>query len=558
MSLNCIQTEEQMAEYRRLGYWTDRLIVDYIDGHAARTPDKVAMTDSRGAITYGELVRKTENLAAALLGLGVVQGEVVAIQAPNWAELVMAHLALDRIGGVFLPVHDGFRETEMRHLLGSSGAVALIYPAAFHGFEHRAQVAALAPELPALRHRIVLRDAPRGGELSFDALCEKDSWRVARGKGWLRGHRVPAQSPLQIMVSSGTTAMPKCSLFSDNDMVFKLVGQYGTYATQMTDRDIGAAIAPAGTGATGYNYPIIAPLLHGGSSVLLERWDGNRPEEALTMIERHRCTFAVVIPTQLVKLVRCPHVDDYDLSSLRFISNAGAKLADSEAEAAEEIFGCPVQTVYGATDSGVPTMTRIADPAPRRRTAGHVLPGEEVRIVRDDGTLADPGEPGEVMWRGANSSYGYLSEAADQGSVWDADGWYHSGDLGTLDAEGYLVIVGRKKDMIIRGGRNINPRQIEEILIRHPAVADAAIVAVRDAVLGEQIGAVIVLARGQPEPLPAELARFVLDAGVPKWCQPEHLLVLDDFPRNAGGKIDKRQLSLALEQRAAARRPAGV
>lgn len=544
-----------MAEYRRLGYWTDRLIVDYVDEHAARTPDKAAITDNRGSITYQNLVRRTENLAASLLELGVKAGEVVAVQAPNWAELVLAHLALDRIGAIFLPVHDGFRETEMRHLLGSSRAVALIHPAAFHGFEHRALASALAPDLPALLHRIVLRAAPQGDELSFDTLCEEEGWRAARGQTWLRGHRAPAQSPLQIMVSSGTTALPKCSIFSDNNMVFKLVGQYGRYATQMTDRDIGASIAPAGTGATGYNYPIIAPLLHGGSSVLLERWEGHRPEQALELIARHRCTFAVMIPTQLVKLLRSPHASDYDLSSLRFISNAGAKLTDSDAAEAERIFGCPVQTVYGATDAGVPTMTRIADPAPRRRTAGHVLPGEEVRILRDDGTEAAPGEPGEVTWRGANSSYGYLS-AVDQGGVWDEDGWYHSGDLGTLDEEGYLVIVGRKKDMIIRGGHNINPHKIEEILIRHPAVADAAIVPIRDAVLGEQIGAAIVLVHGQPEPSLAELARFVLEAGVPKWYQPEYLKFFNDLPRNAGGKIDKRQISLLFEKDAAAQRAA--
>ncbi|MBC7286375.1 class I adenylate-forming enzyme family protein, partial [Hoeflea sp.] len=512
-----------------------------------RTPKKVAVTDNRSSIAYQDLVRRTENLAASLLDLGLAAGEVVAVQAPNWSELLIAHLALDRIGGIFLPVHDGFRATEMRHLLQTAGAVALIHPAAFHGFEHRALAEALAPELPALRHRIVLRAAPQGSELSFDTLCENDGWREAQGQEWLRGHRPSAQEPLQIMVSSGTTSMPKCSIFSDNNMVFKLVSQYGRYATQMTDRDIGASIAPAGTGATGYNYPIIAPLLHGGSSVLLERWDGNRPGQALELIARHRCTFAVMIPTQLVKLLRSPHARDYDLSSLRFISNAGAKLADSDAEEAERIFGCPVQTVYGATDAGVPTMTRIADPAPRRRTAGHVLPGEEVRIIRDDGTEAAPGEPGEVTWRGANSSYGYLA-AVDHGGVWDEDGWYHSGDLGTVDEEGYLVIVGRKKDMIIRGGHNINPHKIEEILIRHPAVVDAAVVPVRNAVLGEQIGAAIVLAHGQLEPSLAELARFVLDADVPKWYQPEYLKIFQDFPRNAGGKVDKRQISLLFEQ----------
>ena len=332
------------------------------------------------------------------------------------------------------------------------------------------------------------------------------------------------------------------------------IGQYGSFATQMTDSDIGAAIAPAGTGATGYNYPIIAPLLHGGSTVLLERWDGNHPEEAFALIEKHRCTFAVVIPTQLVKMVRSPLAGNYDLGCLRFISNAGAKLAATDAEAAERIFGCPVQTVYGATDSGVPTMTRVTDPAEKRRTAGHVLPGEELKIVRDDGSIAGAGEPGEVVWRGGNSSYGYLTGSAELDKAWDADGWYHSGDLGTLDSEGYLTIVGRKKDMIIRGGRNINPRQIEEILIRHPAVIDAAIVAVSDSVLGEQIGAAIVAAPDKAQPELGELTRFVVDAGLPKWCQPEYLLVFDDFPRNAGGKIDKSQLSVALEKLAAAKR----
>lgn len=554
MSLRSVQNDSQAAEYRRLGYWKDRLLIDYIDEHAGRTPDKVAITDNRGSTTYRQLAQKTENLAAALLRLDIGSGEVVAVQAPNWTELAVAHLALDRIGAIFLPVHDGFRAEEMRHILGPSKAVALVLPARYRDFDHRRLANALAADLPALRHRIILRDEPLGAELSFDALCNDDSWRTGNGDAWLRQYRVPAQSPLQIMVSSGTTSIAKCSLFSDNNMAFKLMGQYGSFATQMTDSDIGAAIAPAGTGATGYNYPIIAPLLHGGSTVMLERWDGNHPEEAFALIEKHRCTFAVVIPTQLVKMVRSPLAGNYDLGCLRFISNAGAKLAATDAEAAERIFGCPVQTVYGATDSGVPTMTRVTDPAEKRRTAGHILPGEELKIVRDDGSIAGAGEPGEVMWRGANSSYGYLTGSAELDKAWDADGWYHSGDLGTLDSEGYLTIVGRKKDMIIRGGRNINPRQIEEILIRHPAVIDAAIVAVSDSVLGEQIGAAIVAAPDKAQPELGELTRFVVDAGLPKWCQPEYLLVFDDFPRNAGGKIDKSQLSVALEKLAAAKR----
>ncbi|QIK41573.1 AMP-binding protein [Pontivivens nitratireducens] len=548
MSFGSEQMDSRAAEYRQLGYWKDRLLIDYIDEHAGNVPDKVAIADNRSSLTYSQLVQKTENLAAALLKLGIKTGDVVAVQSPNWAELPIAHLALDRIGAVFLPIHDGFRSEEMTLVLGASKAVALILPTTYRDFDYRALVDSIAPDLPALQHRIVLRGEPRGTELSFDALCSDDAWRDDKGQAWLRQHQVSANTPLQIMVSSGTTSIPKCSIYSDNCMAFKLLSQYGSVATQMTDKDIGAAIAPAGTGATGYNYPIIAPLLHGGSTVLLEHWNGKHPEESFALIEKHRCTFAVVIPTQLVKMIRSPLVGEYDLSSLRFISNAGAKLESSDAETAEEIFSCPVQTIYCATDSGVPTMTRTADPAEKRRTAGHVLPGEELKIMREDGSAAPDGEAGEVLWRGANSSYGYLTGNSEMDKAWDSEGWFHSGDLGTLDADGYLTIVGRKKDMIIRGGRNINPAQIEEVLVRHPDVTEAAIVAVRDAVLGEQIGAAIVAAPGKSVPQLGDLTRFVVDAGLPKWCQPEYLLAISDLPRNAGGKIDKLKLSEEFEK----------
>lgn len=540
------QTEAQTRLYRQGGYWADRLLVDYLDEHAARTPDKVAITDNRGTITYAQLRTRTRNLAAALAERGVVSGDVVAVQSPNWAELPIAHFALDRIGAIFLPLHDGFRREEMLQILGRSQAVAIISPAAYHDFDHRALLAALSPELPYLRHRIVLRAKPVADELGFDALCADDSWLQRGGERELAGLRPEPWQPLQVMVSSGTTSIPKCSLLCDNNMVFKLVRQYGGYAAHLSGNDIAAAIAPAGTGATGYTYPILAPLLHGGSTVLLERWNGARPEEALQLVQDHRCTYAVVIPTQLVKMVRAPGAGDYDLGSLRFITNAGAKLPDEIAEAAERIFGCVVQTVYGASDAGVPTMTSIDDPPDKRRTVGRVLEGEEVMLVRDDRSPVAPGEAGEVAWRGANSSYGYLRPPPEAGQVWDAEGWYYSGDIGTLDADGYLSIVGRKKDMIIRGGRNINPQQIEVVLAKHPKVAEAAVVAVSDDVLGEIVGAAVVPVAHGEVPSLAELNRFVLEQGLAKWCQPERLLLVEDLPRNAGGKVDKRQLSARM------------
>ncbi len=527
--------------FRRRGWWEGRLTVDFVDDHALRTPQKVALVDSRGTLTYGEVRERTRNLAAAMLELGLQPGDVVAAQAPNWAELVLAHLALDRVGMIFLPLHDGFREHETRHLLALSKAKAIIYPPSFRGFDHRALLAHVQPALPKLHHHVVLRAEPEGDEHGFDTLAGDGGWEARHGPDFLERHRPSSADPLEIMVSSGTTALPRCSLYCDDAMLHLIRHQYGQDCCNLSEHDVAVSIAPAGTGATGYIFPIVAPLLFGAKSVLLERWDGNNPGLALDLMVEHAATYAVLIPTQLVKLVAAQRERPRHIPSLRFISNAGAKLADSVAEETEQLFSCVVQTVYGATDGGVPVMTSVDDPTQKRRTAGKLLEGQEMRLLRDDGTDAVAGEPGEVVWRGANVGFGYLNDPEGTAAVWDEEGWYHSGDMGLLDADGYLSIVGRKKDMIIRGGRNINPRAIEEVLLRHPSVLDAAIVPVPDATLGEIVGAVIVPVAGAT-PMLAELKQFLLDQGMAVWYQPERLLLLDDLPRNAGAKIDKHKL----------------
>lgn len=528
------------GRFRAAGLWGDRLLVDYVDEQARAAPDKVALVDSAGVLTYRELVERSESLAVGLLGLGVRPGDVVAVQAPNWTELPVAHLALDRLGAVFLPLHDGFREVELGHLLQRARAVAIMVPDRFRGFAHRDLVRRLRPVLPDLRHVIVLRGEPEDREYGFDRLAGTGAHAHRRE---LADVRPDPDAPLQVLVSSGTTALPKCSVYSDNNTLVRL-RHYIERAVHLTATDVAAAIAPAGTGATGYSYPIVAALLQGGTAVLLEHWDGSRPEEALALIAEHRCTYAVVVPTQLVKLVAAAERMRFDPGPLRVVSNAGARLPETVAEAAERLFGCPIQTIYGATDAATPTMTILDDPpAKRRGTAGRVLPGQELRIVGEDGQPLGINQIGEVCWRGAAKSFGYLNDPEGTRAVWDADGWYHSGDLGEVDGEGYLRIVGRQKDMIIRGGRNINPRAIEGALLQHPAVLDVAVVPIPDAVLGERVGAVVVPRPGSEPPRLADLAALVRALGLAAWQQPERLLVMADLPRNAGGKVDKQGLS---------------
>ncbi|MBN9426952.1 MAG: AMP-binding protein [Burkholderiales bacterium] len=528
------------------GAWTSRLLVDYFDERAAAAPGKTAIVEAHRTWTYHALQRATRNLAASLLRLGVGRGDVIAAQLPNWAELPIVHLAADRIGAIFMPLSEGFREAELSHLLQQAQARVLFCAASLRGQSPLALIERLRPRLPALEHVLAVRAAEPMA--CFETLAADERWRAGDGEARLAAARGTADDPSHVMVSSGSTGMPRCSLYSDNNTAVKLQQQY-VQAAGITSDDIAAALAPAGTGSTGYNYPILAMLLNGGTSVLLEHWSGTRLQEALDLIREHRCTIAVAVPAQLVKLAGLAGHASGSMPRLRVVTNAGAKLPASVAQAVEQVFGCKVQSIYGTSEAGAASMTSIHDPDLKRRTTvGRPLTGQEVRIVADDGSVLPDGQAGEICWRGSNKSFGFLNDAASTAKVWDAEGWLHSGDLGLIDPDGYLQIVGRKKDMIVRGGQNINPGAIEEVLLEHPSVREVAVVPFDDEVLGERIAACIVAA---DEDLTLEsLKALVLARGMAVWHQPELLIRLDELPRNAGGKVDKRSLA-ALASRVA-------
>lgn len=537
-----IHSDEDIRRYHREGLWGSRLLVDFVDEHAGRTPDKCAIAEARGKLTYGEVARQSENLAASLLRLGVRRGDVVAVQAPNWAEMPIVHMATDRIGAIFLPLSEGFRERELQHILGRSRVKAIFCPELFRGFAHRAQIERLRMTLPDLGWIISLRGESVSPEHSYERMAADERWRSETTPGWLSLHRADADAPSHVMVSSGTTGLPRCSLFSDNNTIVKLLRHY-VQSAQVSKDDIAAAFAPAGTGATGYNYPILAMLLLGGTSVMLEHWSGSNVTLALDVLERNACTIAVMVPAQLARLVQAPGLERRDFSALRVITNSGSKLPPSVAESAERLFGCKVQGIYGSSEAGATAMTSVADPDEKRRTTvGRPLLGQEVRIAADDRTSLGAEEIGEVCWRGANKSYGFLNDPEQTTKVWGVDGWLCSGDLGLIDRDGYLHIVGRKKDMIIRGGQNVNPGALEEILLRHPSVSEVAVVPFDDPVLGERIAACIVPRQGAVPTLES-LKNLILANGLAAWNQPELIVPMTDFPRNAGGKIDKGSLS---------------
>lgn len=532
---------DESAKYYDTGLWGTRLLIDYFDERAKLTPDKVAIVESRRSHTYAEVQRVTKNLAASLLALGVEKGDVVAVQSPNWAELPMLHLATDRIGAIFLPLSEGFREKELLHLLAKAKVRILFCPAELRGEDHLAFMHTIQKFIPSLELVIPMRGRTAQASPSFESMAAHEAWVGRLGEEGLFSMRAGPDAPSHVMVSSGSTGMPRCSLFSDNNTIVKVVQQY-QQASGVSSSDIAAALAPAGTGATGYNYPILAMLLHGGTSVMLEHWSGSNVEAALDLIEANACTMAVAVPAQLVKLVNVAGSSTRQLPRLRVITNSGAKLLPQVAEATERLFSCKVQSIYGTSEAGATAMTFIDDSDDKRRnTVGRVLVGQQVQLLDDSGAVVPTGGVGEVCWRGGNKSYGFLNDFEATRAVWDTSGWMHSGDLGMFDPDGYLCIVGRKKDMIIRGGQNINPGAIEEVLLKHPSIKEVAVVGFEDPVLGERIAACIVTDDKALEL--GALKTMVLAQGMAAWHQPEMLLRLDELPRNVGGKIDKRSLA---------------
>jgi non-ribosomal peptide synthetase component E (peptide arylation enzyme) len=530
-----LTSPEDAAGYRARGWWKDTTLFERFHAAAIRQPGKTALIMGAHELTYADAARLVDNIAGNLFALGIQRGEVVAVQLPNSIELPLIHLALNRIGALLMPMHDSFRELELTQLLALAGASAAVIPHIWQRHDYPSMYAAIRAELPSLRHVFSIGG---GGPHStaFETLLEPSTVDPRH----LADRRPDPDDIAHIMLSSGTTALPKISVFTNNNLLSMM--ESFVDMTHLTAEDVAAALAPMGTGATGYVYPVLPPLLCGGTAVILERWSD--PEAAVELIVANQCTCATAIPTQMILLTpSLAKRSAEDFARFRCFNNAGAPLPEDVAAEIERLMGCRIQTVYGSTDGGVCCMTSIDDPAQKRRqTVGRVLPGRRCELRDPQGMPVAAGEVGEICWQSPDKSFGYLNDLEASKKVFDEQGFYHSGDLGSMDSEGYVRIVGRLKDMILRGGRNISPRLIEDHLVAHPAVREVAVAAMPHAALGEQACAFVTLAHGQRLDFESMIA-FLRERNISVWQLPERLEVMDELPRSVGGKIAKNKLT---------------
>ena len=503
---------------------------------AARHAERDAVIDGDVRITYRELVQAAERAARALIALGVRAGERVGIWAPNRHEWIVAACAIHMAGAVLVPINTRMKGAEAADILGRSGARVLFCIGQFLGQDYPALLAGLRP---ATLGRIVVigeSAAASRGDLAWD-----DFLRRAESVPLVQVHEREAAlrgaSTADLMFTSGTTGRPKGVMAAHEPTVRAFRAWAGCVGLGEDDRYL---IVNPFFHAFGYKAGWVAALLHGATVFPLPVFDA---EAVLERIQRDRISFLPGPPTLFLTMLAHPELKRFDLSSLRSAVTGAASVPPVLITRMREELGIRnVTTAYGLTECG--GCATVCDPEDDAETVagtcGHALPGTEVRVADAEGRALAPGEPGEVLLRGYHVMQGYFEDEAATREAIDADGWLHTGDVGTLDARGYLRITDRLKDMYIAGGFNCYPAEIERLLAPHPAIAQVAVIGVPDERLGE-VGCAWVVKRDGAE---------LDEPGLIAWARgqmanykvPRQVRFVDALPVNASNKVDKKLL----------------
>ncbi|MGW6573491.1 class I adenylate-forming enzyme family protein [Streptomyces sp. NPDC054945] len=508
---------------------------------------RTAVLDAKGKLCYTALDRKVRCLATGLRELGIGPGDVVGVQLPNNRFAVIADLALAALGAIALPFPVGRGVLEAECLLRRAEAVAVIAATEHRELRHAADLSTLAGSLPALRHVIAAGPVAPEGTIHLAGLLRSDP------SGFVPARPDP-DSAARILVSSGSEAEPKMIAYSHN----ALAGGRGNFlASLIPDRTPPSCLflVPLAS-AFGSNGTAVTLARHGGTLVLLDHFT---PEAAIEAVREHRPTHILGVPTMVRMMLERLDGTDEELPAPTALVLGGAPLDETTAAAAAKAFGCPVVNLYGSAD-GVNCHTGLGNTVPPTDgsgvVAGHPDPRvAEIRIADPDTHEPLPdGAVGEIISRGPMTPLCYVGAPELDARYRTPDGWVRTGDLGYLDSDSVLHIVGRLKDIVIRGGANISPAEVERELTAHPQVRDVACVGVPDPLMGERLAACVVSRGGQPLTL-ASLGEHLTRRGLERNKHPERLLLLAELPLTAAGKPDRAALRERLAATGAAAPP---
>ncbi|PZH09053.1 cyclohexanecarboxylate-CoA ligase [Streptomyces sp. NTH33] len=533
MTFETALTPERIERCTRQGFWRGRIITDFLDEAAARTPDKTAFIDPRRQTSYGRLREEVDRCAQGLLGLGVGPGDVVSFQLPNWVEWVVVHLAATRIGAISNPLIPIYREREVGFMVGLAKSKVIVVPGEFRGFDFPAMVERLRPDWPRLEYVVVVDGKPDQGDLPWTDLLAAAPIAPER----VAALRPDANEVTLLIFTSGTTGEPKGVMHTHNTLVAAndpLPARLGLGADSVFH------MASTLAHLTGFLYGARLPVQNGATAVLQDVWD---PDRFAQLVQQHRISCTCGATPFLHDVLAAPGLDRYDLSPLRRFCCFGAPIPRVMVrEAARRLPGTVVLGGWGQSENALVTLGSPDDPPEKvTETDGFPWPGMRIRVVDQAGTELPPDQDGRLQVTGPFLFVGYaerpeLTRESFQGE------WFDTGDLARIDADGYLRISGRTKDVIIRGGENIPVAYVENVLYEHDKLDAVALVAVPDPRLQERACACVVLKPGAEDFTFDEMQRFLKEKGVARQYWPEKLVVLPEFPRTPSGKIQKFQL----------------
>ncbi|QQC89812.1 (2,3-dihydroxybenzoyl)adenylate synthase [Streptomyces alfalfae] len=570
--------EEFAERYRAAGWWRGETFGGMLRDRAAEHPDRIAIVDPAGGRrwTYGELDLRAGRLAAGLLARGIEKGDRVVVQLPNTAEFFSTIFALFRIGAlpVFaLPAH---RETEIRYFCEFTQAVAYVVPGRHGGFDYRDLAASVRAQVPTLRHVFVADAVPAPAEANasqvlpetlpdaearpvrFEALADTEARpALSATSSDAEARPVPFEAladvetdPVPIpdppipsdlaflQLSGGSTGVPKLIPRTHDDYIYSLRGSNELCAVDETS--VYLVALPAA-----HNFPLSSPgslgALYAGARVVLAPQPS--PDAAFPLIEAEGVTITGLVPPLALVWTEAAPSTPYDLSSLEVLLVGGAKFSEEAARRVKPALGCTLQQVFGMAE-GLVNYTRLDDPYETIvTTQGRpISPDDEIRIVDDEDEDLPLGASGHLLTRGPYTIRGYWRAPEHNARSFTPDGFYRTGDIVRLTVTGHLVVEGRAKDQINRGGEKIAAEEVENHILAHPSVHDANVVAEPDPYLGERTCAYVILRAGADPLKPAAVKKFVRERGLAAYKVPDRVEFVASFPQTGVGKISKKDL----------------
>jgi len=528
-------TEAQ--EYYDAGCWSTETFGDLLTRQAEAWGDKTFITDGTVSYTYAQLRDRSAQLAVGLRGRGLQAGDRVLVQLPNWAEFVIVAAAVARLGAIMVPVMPIYRQNEVGHVLDDAQVSVVVTASTFKGFDFLAMYRDLAGTRAAVHTIVAVR-----GEVEPDAVVVPLEAVVAdvdpAAAAEEIGTPATADDPYVIVYTSGTTARPKGCVHTFNTYASGARSLTGAFA--FTSDDVGFSPSPV-THTTGLVTGVLIPLIAGGSTHVMAEWD---PRDGLREIARYRCTVSVTATTFIQMVLDVFDPAEHDASSMRVWVSAGAPIPRSVVERARALLpGACILSLYGRSENlATTTCTVDDDPEKSLVSDGAALPFAQVQVVDELGTEVATGEEGDIAYKGPSHMLGYLGRPQETAELYTPTGFSRSGDLGRMDADGYVRVTGRTKDIVIRGGMNISVREIEDLLLGHAGVRSAAVVGMPDERLGERLCCYVMPSDPTAPPSLDDLKSYLQERGLAVQKAPERLELVAALPMTATGKIQKHLL----------------